>query len=295
MAPWSSPNIRTSAASALPPASTQETIADQGGMRVWRTRSAIRCHIRVTLAMLGNRPVQIPGTCDGDCELLARVWFRYRPGVTDTKSDLPAVEKPSRAAVAGVIALGGHAVSLLAAYVAASVVQPSVGGGFEDIAAAAVIFLGSQVVLGLACLIISAVLFRRGRRYTALGLIGRMLAGLLLVMSLLRLRWPEPARAGVDNGLVPASLKSMHVLVADEWRRRRGAPRAAGRPSAGRAPAPPQHGVKHPVADFLFTYYSYRPAQLRRWHPGAGAVLADADPSELGPDTSLARRARRST
>jgi hypothetical protein len=32
-------------------------------------------------------------------------------------------------------------------------------------------------------------------------------------------------------------------------------------------------GRKHPVEDFLFTYYSYRPAQLRRWHPGAGVVL----------------------
>ena len=30
---------------------------------------------------------------------------------------------------------------------------------------------------------------------------------------------------------------------------------------------------KHPVEDFLFTYYSHRPAQLRRWHPGAGVVL----------------------
>src|ERR1700759_2994279 len=29
-----------------------------------------------------------------------------------------------------------------------------------------------------------------------------------------------------------------------------------------------QAGLKHPVHDFLFTYYSYRPAQLRRWHPG---------------------------
>ena len=28
--------------------------------------------------------------------------------------------------------------------------------------------------------------------------------------------------------------------------------------------------------DFLFTYYSLRPAQLRRWHPGAGVALADA-------------------
>ncbi|WP_460795138.1 3-methyladenine DNA glycosylase [Microbacterium sp. GXF0217] len=33
---------------------------------------------------------------------------------------------------------------------------------------------------------------------------------------------------------------------------------------------------KHPVWDFLFTYYSGKPAQLRRWHPGAGVVLEDA-------------------
>jgi hypothetical protein len=31
--------------------------------------------------------------------------------------------------------------------------------------------------------------------------------------------------------------------------------------------------VKHPVHDFLFTYYSQRPAQLRRWHPGFGVAL----------------------
>ncbi|MGN7965424.1 3-methyladenine DNA glycosylase [Microbacterium sp. 22179] len=35
-------------------------------------------------------------------------------------------------------------------------------------------------------------------------------------------------------------------------------------------------GEKHPVWDFLFTYYSYKPAQLRRWHPGAGVELAGA-------------------
>ena len=33
--------------------------------------------------------------------------------------------------------------------------------------------------------------------------------------------------------------------------------------------------MKHPVHDFLFTYYSQRPAQLRRWHPGYGVGLAD--------------------
>ncbi|WP_309102616.1 3-methyladenine DNA glycosylase [Microbacterium sp.] len=40
-------------------------------------------------------------------------------------------------------------------------------------------------------------------------------------------------------------------------------------------------GEKHPVWDFLFTYYSYKPAQLRRWHPGAGVQLQQA-PERLG-------------
>jgi len=39
--------------------------------------------------------------------------------------------------------------------------------------------------------------------------------------------------------------------------------------------------VKHPVHDFLFTYYSQRPAQLRRWHPGWGTRL------EGGPHDGL--------
>ena len=30
---------------------------------------------------------------------------------------------------------------------------------------------------------------------------------------------------------------------------------------------------RHPVEDFLWTYYSVKPAELRRWHPGAGVVL----------------------
>ena len=32
-------------------------------------------------------------------------------------------------------------------------------------------------------------------------------------------------------------------------------------------------GQKHPVHDFLFQYYSHRPAQLERWQPGPGVVL----------------------
>ncbi|WP_049822135.1 hypothetical protein [Arthrobacter sp. H41] len=33
-------------------------------------------------------------------------------------------------------------------------------------------------------------------------------------------------------------------------------------------------GAKHPVEDFLFTYYNQKPGQLSRWHPGAGVILA---------------------
>lgn len=35
-------------------------------------------------------------------------------------------------------------------------------------------------------------------------------------------------------------------------------------------------GRTHPVEDFLFRYYNHTPAQLRRWHPGAGVVLEGA-------------------
>lgn len=34
---------------------------------------------------------------------------------------------------------------------------------------------------------------------------------------------------------------------------------------------------KDPVADFLFEYYRFRPSHLRRWHPGTGVLLLDAD------------------
>ncbi|AKK28094.1 hypothetical protein [Mycobacterium sp. EPa45] len=35
-----------------------------------------------------------------------------------------------------------------------------------------------------------------------------------------------------------------------------------------------RRGDAHPVWDFLFTYYSLRPRQLRVWHPGYGTALA---------------------
>lgn len=65
-------------------------------------------------------------------------------------------------------------------------------------------------------------------------------------------------------------------LSADEWRGRAEAhaQRADALTAAHRDRS--ARGQKHPVEDFLFTYYSYKPAVLRRWHPGAGIVLQDA-------------------
>ncbi|GGJ84011.1 hypothetical protein GCM10010123_12150 [Pilimelia anulata] len=60
-----------------------------------------------------------------------------------------------------------------------------------------------------------------------------------------------------------------HAARVDGWLAAHRARRVAGR--------------RHPVEDFLFTYYSHRPAQLRRWHPGAGVLLAGAGAADLGP------------
>jgi hypothetical protein len=58
------------------------------------------------------------------------------------------------------------------------------------------------------------------------------------------------------------------VLAADDWR-----PRARAHEQRVDQWVQPhlerrRHGVAHPVHDFLFTYYSLRPAQLRRWSRG---------------------------
>ena len=63
------------------------------------------------------------------------------------------------------------------------------------------------------------------------------------------------------------------VLVESDWTGRAEAHRA--RVEAFTAPyrRRVQQGGSHPVWDFLFTYYSFRPRQLRVWHPGYGVVL----------------------
>nr|WP_098959338.1 3-methyladenine DNA glycosylase [Pseudonocardia sp. N23] len=66
------------------------------------------------------------------------------------------------------------------------------------------------------------------------------------------------------------------MLDGPRWRERA----AAHRDRVARWTVPHRErrrrGEAHPVLDFLFTYYSLRPAQLERWDPGPGVVLRDA-------------------
>ena len=66
------------------------------------------------------------------------------------------------------------------------------------------------------------------------------------------------------------------VLPADEWRALREAHEQRVAPWVAAHLDRRRERVAHPVEDFLFTYYSHRPAALRRWHPGHGWALADA-------------------
>ncbi|WP_459546397.1 3-methyladenine DNA glycosylase [Nocardia sp. X0981] len=66
------------------------------------------------------------------------------------------------------------------------------------------------------------------------------------------------------------------VLAETDWRPRAAAHRDRVETLIGPYLRRRAAGAKHPVLDFLFTYYGYKPAQLRRWHPGYGIALAGA-------------------
>jgi len=76
---------------------------------------------------------------------------------------------------------------------------------------------------------------------------------------------------------VETELRGGRVLAPEEWRPRQAAHEARVDAWIGPHLSRRRSGTPHPVEDFLFTYYSHRPTALRRWHPGSGVVLADAE------------------
>jgi len=70
------------------------------------------------------------------------------------------------------------------------------------------------------------------------------------------------------------------VLEASQWtplaHRHEARARAFGEPFVERR----MKGRKHPIEDFLFTYYTQKPGQLYRWHPGLNVVLTGEEAQE---------------
>jgi len=67
-----------------------------------------------------------------------------------------------------------------------------------------------------------------------------------------------------------------HRLSQEQWRPLEAAHHARADAATAAVRSRRQSARTHPVEDFLFTYYMYSPAQLRRWHPGAGVMLEGA-------------------
>lgn len=66
---------------------------------------------------------------------------------------------------------------------------------------------------------------------------------------------------------------SAAILPPSLWRERQRAHESRIRAWTDPHQARAARGEKHPVYDFLFEYYAFRPAWLRRWHPGPDIAL----------------------
>ncbi len=69
------------------------------------------------------------------------------------------------------------------------------------------------------------------------------------------------------------STTSMTTLLASAWQQRAVAHRTRAERHTLGARKRRDHGVPHPVEDFLFQYYPYPFALLEAWHPGVGVTL----------------------
>jgi len=71
------------------------------------------------------------------------------------------------------------------------------------------------------------------------------------------------------------------TLTESTWREKQRAHETRGRAWTDPHQQRAGRGEKHPVFDFLFDYYAFRPSWLRRWHPGIGVTLAGESAKEF--------------
>ena len=73
---------------------------------------------------------------------------------------------------------------------------------------------------------------------------------------------------------MPVSTPLQYITIAEsDWLARRATHERRVREWTDPHQARQARGEKHPVEDFLFEYYRFRPSWLRRWHPGPDIVL----------------------
>jgi hypothetical protein len=83
------------------------------------------------------------------------------------------------------------------------------------------------------------------------------------------------SQTSIDSiGCVLLTSSTYLCLPEPAWRSRQQAHEHRVRAWTDPHQARAARGEKHPVYDFLFTYYAFRPAWLRRWHPGPDITLA---------------------
>ncbi|QNN63988.1 3-methyladenine DNA glycosylase [Leucobacter denitrificans] len=66
------------------------------------------------------------------------------------------------------------------------------------------------------------------------------------------------------------------MLEAADWRAREAEHQARADALSATHRARRSRGETHPIEDFLWTYYTISPGELRKWHPGVGASLEGA-------------------
>ena len=72
-----------------------------------------------------------------------------------------------------------------------------------------------------------------------------------------------------------------NILDPHAWSARQSAHETRARAWTDAHQARAARGEKHPVYDFLFEYYAFRPSWLRRWHPGIGVGLSGENAREF--------------
>lgn len=92
----------------------------------------------------------------------------------------------SGAILGGLAALAGHALAVVAGFIAGRVARPAPGGGFQDLAAVVVTFVVVELVVALLCLVGGVVMAVRGRRGLGYGLVAGWVLGAAAVWLLLR-------------------------------------------------------------------------------------------------------------